>query len=101
MYVRKGRIFPLKTVAAHVSWLSPSHTYHVLVVTFVGTVWIAPSSLKGFAGYGVFTTRDLDKDESILGIPDGVAIPIETDWDDHTPKVKERHDWWEVWGNYV
>jgi hypothetical protein len=41
------------------------------------TVWIAPSSLRGVNGYGVFTTRDLKEGESILGNPDGVAIPVE------------------------
>ena len=45
-----------------------------------GTVWIAPSYLKGFAGYGVFTTRDLEKGEHIIGRPDGVAVPVEFDW---------------------
>ena len=66
-----------------------------------GTVWIAPSSLKGVNGYGVFTTRDLQPDESILGIPDGVAIPVETNWDESSPKLPERLAWWQVWGNYV
>ena len=66
-----------------------------------GSVWIAPSSIQGFAGYGVFTTRDLELDESILGIPDGVAIPVETKWDASSPKQAERKAWWHVWGNYV
>lgn len=66
-----------------------------------GTVWMAPSSLKGFAGYGVFTTRDLREGESILGQPDGVAIPVETKWESTAPKQTERRAWWNVWGNYV
>lgn len=64
-------------------------------------MWIAPSSLNGFAGYGVFTTRDLAEGEAILGQPDGVAIPVETSWDKTAPKQRERRDWWGVWGNYV
>lgn len=62
---------------------------------------MAQTSLKGVNGYGVFTTRDLEKDESILGIPDGVAIPVETKWDETSPKEQEREAWWDVWGNYV
>ena len=66
-----------------------------------GSVWIAPSSLKGFAGYGVFTTRDLAKGEHIIGRPDGVAVPIETEWDRKAPKKKERNNWANMWGNYM
>ena len=62
---------------------------------------MAASSLKGFAGYGVFTTRDLEKEEHIIGRPDGMAIPMETDWDRRAPKQKQRTDWYNVWGNYV
>lgn len=63
---------------------------------------MAPSSLKGFAGYGTFTTRDLAQEESILGTADGVAIPVETKWDKHSsPKLDERKAWWSIWGNYV
>lgn len=66
-----------------------------------GSVWVAQSSLKGFAGYGVFTTRDLEEGEHIIGRPDGVAIPVETDWDETAPKKRERNNWWNMWGNYV
>lgn len=40
------------------------------------TVWIAPSSLKGVNGYGVFTTRDIQKGEPILGAPDGLGVIV-------------------------
>lgn len=68
---------------------------------FTGSVWIAPSSLKGFAGYGVFTTRDLDKGEHIIGRPDGVAIPVETSWDRSAPKKFARNNFSNMWGNYI
>lgn len=48
-----------------------------LNVEFTGTIWIAPSSLRGVNGYGIFTTRDLGPGESLLGVPDGVSIPVE------------------------
>lgn len=65
-----------------------------------GTVWIAPSSIKGHSGYGIYTTRHLDVSELILGGPDGVAIPIATNR--HRDKVfaQERADWHRVWNEY-
>jgi hypothetical protein len=62
-----------------------------------GSVWIAASSLKGFAGYGVFTTRDLAAGDAIIGRPDGVAIPVETAYDPAAPKAAERNQWLHVW----
>ena len=75
----------------------PTYSNH----THSGSVWIAPSSLKGFAGYGVFTTRPLAEGEHIIGRPDGVAVPVETEWDRHAPLQKERTEWSNLWGNYM
>ena len=80
--------------------LTPYYTYKTFALLLLGSVWIAPSSLKGFAGYGVFTTRPLAKGEHIIGRPDGVAIPVETDWDRRAPLQKERRNWSHMWGNY-
>jgi hypothetical protein len=38
---------------------------------------MAPSSVRGLNGYGLFTTRHLKAGESILGRPDGLAVPFE------------------------
>lgn len=62
------------------SWETPLPIFLTHRLRHTGTVWIAPSYLKGFAGYGVFTTRDLEKGEHIIGRPDGVAVPVEFDW---------------------
>lgn len=40
------------------------------------TIWMAPSSLPGNSGWGVYTTRDLGPGESLLGYADGVAITV-------------------------
>lgn len=37
---------------------------------------MAPSSLRGHAGLGIYTTRDIAADESILNAPDGPSIPV-------------------------
>ena len=73
--------------------------------TYSGTVWIAQSSIKGLQGYGVFTTRDLERDEHILGVPDGVSIPITGYWQRHEEKgsaaaAKAKDAWMAVWDNY-
>jgi len=65
------------------------------------TIYFAPSSLKGFPGYGIYTTRDLWKGERILGGPDGVSIPVEqprrrTDF----PKKDLVQKWTRLWGDY-
>ena len=65
------------------------------------TVWLAPSSLKGHSGYGIFTTRPLAKDEPILGGPDGVSIPIIDAYRSRKfPHNQARKNWVRVWENY-
>eukprot|EP00977_Amphora_coffeiformis_P011531 scaffold2768_cov161-Amphora_coffeaeformis.AAC.7 len=65
------------------------------------SVWIAQSSVKGLQGYGVFTTRDLARDEHILGVPDGVSIPIIGYWQRHGGSATAAKDaWMKVWDNY-
>lgn len=39
-----------------------------------GGIWVAPSSLRPFPGFGIFTTRDIRNGESMLHSPDAVTI---------------------------
>jgi hypothetical protein len=39
-------------------------------------VWMAPSGLRPYPGYGIFTTRNIRYDDYILHGPDAVTIPI-------------------------
>jgi len=43
---------------------------------------MAPSSVKGLKGYGIFTTRDIDTGSNILSAPDSPSIPV-LDYRDH------------------
>ena len=61
---------------------------------------MAQSSVKGLQGYGVFTTRDLGPDEHILGVPDGVSIPIIGYWQRHGESAAAKDAWMAVWDNY-
>ena len=59
-------------------------------------IWMAPSSLRPFPGYGIFTTRDIDKGDSILGAPDAVSIPLHDmrRKNEHNPLYRERRRLW-------
>jgi hypothetical protein len=61
------------------------------------TVWMAASSIKGLQGYGVFVTRDLVKGEPILGVPDGISVPI---IGYHQRRSEAKEAWISVWDNY-
>lgn len=39
---------------------------------------MAPSSLKGVQGFGIYTTRDIQQNEPLLqaNVPDGPSIPV-------------------------
>ena len=65
------------------------------------TVWMAPSSLIGVQGFGIFTTRDIPANGHILKAPDGVSVPIEA-YSQKVPKDVEpwKKDWIRVWDNY-
>lgn len=58
------------------------------------TVWIAPSSIKGHAGYGIYTTRDLTKGDSIMGYNDGISISVEAMPPPHQPWMDLWHSYW-------
>lgn len=54
-------------------------------------IWMAPSSLKGLDGYGIFTTRDIKKGTSIFPESDGPSIPVV----DSNPGR-----WYKTWNEY-
>lgn len=58
---------------------------------------MAPSSLKGLDGYGIFTTRDIEAGSNMLSGQDGPSIPVF----DHThgPWTKTWNEYW--WGRGV
>ncbi|KAL7564582.1 hypothetical protein ACA910_017928 [Epithemia clementina (nom. ined.)] len=64
------------------------------------TIYVAPSSLKGNPGYGIFTTRNVWKGEKILGGPDGVAIPVEGYDQLDVPKGDLKKQWIQLWDPY-
>jgi hypothetical protein len=39
-------------------------------------IWMAPSSIRPYPGYGIYTTRYIPYDDYILHGPDAVAIPL-------------------------
>lgn len=63
-------------------------------------IFLAPSSLKGHTGFGIYTTRDISKHESILAGPDGPSIPVVDYEDGPTSMKKVRKKWIHVWDNY-
>jgi len=52
------------------------------------SVYMAPSSIKGIDGYGIFTTKPLPKGSYILKGPDGPGIPVIDYYEEH------NHDWY-------
>uniref|UniRef100_A0A7S4AB37 SET domain-containing protein n=1 Tax=Pseudo-nitzschia australis TaxID=44445 RepID=A0A7S4AB37_9STRA len=66
-------------------------------------IWMAPSSLLPYPGYGIFATRNIHAKESILHAPDAVSVQIrEAHRFKNMPMKKERHLWWDnTFGNYV
>ncbi|KAL3904896.1 MAG: hypothetical protein SGARI_004712, partial [Bacillariaceae sp.] len=66
-------------------------------------IWMAPSSLVPFPGFGIFTTREISSQESILHQPDAVSIPL------HDMKRRSKMPlrtarskmWNNVFSNYV
>jgi hypothetical protein len=66
---------------------------------------MAPSSLLGHAGYGIFTTRDLAKSERGLGGPgpDGISVPVEglhREFRGFEKGYLQKKAWIALWDNY-
>jgi hypothetical protein len=67
-------------------------------------IYLAPSSVKGLEGYGIFTTEDMKAGEIILSKPDGPSIPVvdylfEPSFTGDFGKLS-RAAWIRVWDNY-
>jgi hypothetical protein len=64
-------------------------------------IWMAPSSLRPNPGFGIFTTRDIAHEESILHQPDAVSIPLhDMRRREDMPLWEERRNLWvNVFGN--
>lgn len=56
------------------------------------TIYMAPSSLKGLDGYGVFTTRDIRKGSSIFQERHAPSIPVVDE---------NRGPWLKIWNEYL
>mmetsp|Transcript_22881 Transcript_22881/g.63643 ORF Transcript_22881/g.63643 Transcript_22881/m.63643 type:complete len:746 (+) Transcript_22881:95-2332(+) len=71
------------------------------------SIFIAPSSLKNSAGYGVYSTRDIDQGQAILSgppqTPDGPSLPVinpdATLENDPELQLVSNH-WNQVFGHY-
>lgn len=61
------------------------------------TIFMAPSSMKGVNSFGLYTTRDISKGESILSGPDSPSIPV-LDFDNH--RTKEVDQWIKLFDEY-
>ena len=62
-------------------------------------IWMAPSSIRPYPGYGIFTTRQIKSQDYILHGPDAVSIPLHdmrtTRKGDHElPLYEERRRVW-------
>jgi hypothetical protein len=72
-----------------------------LLLLLAGTIWLAPSSLLGHPGYGLFTTRNLTAGEPVLGGPDGLSIPVEDRWYEVSGELGEKKkNWIHLWNSY-
>jgi hypothetical protein len=68
------------------------------VLSLAGGIWMAPSSLKPYPGFGIFTTRDIQRDESILHGPDAVTIQYrEGKRRGFMPHRAARRTMWRTW----
>ena len=65
----------------------------MILFCFVFARFVIISILKG---YGIFTTRDIDNQKSILHAPDAVSIPLhDMRWrNENLPLYKERRRLW-------
>jgi len=64
-------------------------------------IYIAPSSVKGIHGFGMYTVEDIPENESFLQAPDGPSVVV-TDYDQKKAEVDpEAHKLWlKVFNNY-
>lgn len=63
------------------------------------SIFMAPSSLMGHTGFGIYTTRDIERGSDILSAPDGPSIPV-VDYSSGPPSKKVRDDWMRFFDDY-
>jgi len=65
-------------------------------------IWMAPSSLRPFSGFGIFTTRNVLLGEPFLHAPDAVSVQVlEARRTTDMPLQESRKWWWKLIKNYV
>lgn len=70
---------------------SSSHMYE-------GSIYLAPSSVTGNPGLGLYTTRDIRKGENVLRARDSISIPI---FDlERGPASTMRYQWFNLFKKY-
>ena len=67
-------------------------------------IYMAPSSLKGVNGLGIYTTRPIEKDEPFLNAPDGPSVAV-LDYHMHSdknddPLQEKRNAWINLFDDY-
>jgi hypothetical protein len=73
--------------------------YDECMCTYIGSIWTAPTSLKGHTGgFGIYTTRNLTQQEYFLATADGPAIPIYDPYKGPESVASER--FLELFGSY-
>lgn len=68
------------------------------------TVYMAPSSVHGVDGMGIYTTKNLSKNDVIINKVDGLSIPVlrgETDYvNDSNKTIQARKQWHRLFNEY-
>lgn len=67
---------------------------------YTGSIYLAPSSLKGHPGLGLFTTRNIDEGETIMPRRDGISIPVTDTYNGNEDKVNGLHEFHQLHGEY-
>ena len=58
---------------------------------------MAPGSLRPYPGFGIYTTRDIQKHEKFLQYPDSVSVQVlEPRRNYDVPLRYERRKWWKL-----
>jgi hypothetical protein len=67
----------------------------------LGSIYMAPTSLKGSDTMGIYTTRDMKNGEHILTAPDGPSITLLTDVFRSRTSRFPASNWLYLWGEYA
>lgn len=78
-------------------------TLHFFVTATIGSIYMAPSSVKGIDGMGVFTTEEMNSGDLFLSGYDGPSIPVldprRSDRDSEA-LAEQRKRWTELFDGY-